>query len=584
MRGAPVSDAQTAYRAWLADPAIDENTKNELLAIAEDPHEIEDRFFMDLQFGTAGLRGVLGAGSNRMNRYIVARATQGYADTLRKTPAAADRGIAIAYDSRRLSDAFALETALVLCGNGIRCYLSDAMRSVPQLSFAIGHYGCAGGVVITASHNPKQYNGYKVYGENGAQIGPTFAKQVTEAILAVPSFGAIKRMEKDEAIAAGLLQFIGEAWDEAYFAYTKSLAIDLDLLRASGDLPIVYTPLHGTGVHAVPRILRDLGLERVQLVAEQAVPDPDFSTVSAPNPEAKDAFDMAIALANEIGAELVLATDPDADRLGVAARDKSTGAFVVLSGNQLGCLMLHYRLQQKQKKGTLPKTPIVVRSLVSTKMADAIAAEFGAEMREVLTGFRYIGEIIAETPTTDAIGFEFGFEESYGYLSGTKIRDKDAICATMMLAETAAHYASRGMTLLDGLEALFERYGYYSDSIHNYALYGKAGMELIAAVMKTLRADPPRELAGIAVDALRDYQMRLRTTADGRASEIALPASDVLYFEMRDGSWVCVRPSGTEPKLKIYISARSDGADAAKAKSGAFNDAIRALLDPILSH
>ena len=564
---------KTAYKAWLTDEAIDEATKFELRSLVDDK-EIEDRFYRELEFGTAGLRAVIGAGTNRMNKYIVGRATQGYAQYL-LSQEDVKRGVAIAYDSRSMSDQFALEASKVLCANGITVYLFDGMRAVPQLSFTILHLNCIGGIVITASHNPKEYNGYKVYGGNGAQIGPAIADAVTKAIQAVDSFGDIKRMDAEQAEKVGLLHMIGEEVDEAYFRYTESLSVDKTVLRAAKQLKLVYTPLFGTGNGPACRILRDLGIENLFVVPEQQHPDPQFPGISAPNPEAQDAYALAIKLADEKAADLIMATDPDGDRLGVGVR-KMDGSFLLLSGNQIGCLILHYVLDTHKRMGTLPENALVVKSIVSTNMANKIAESFGVKMAEVLTGFRYIGEKIAESEQTGQY-FLFGFEESYGFLSGTKVRDKDAICAALLVTEAAAYYSLRNMTLLDGLDELYAIYGYYRENVKSYTLYGKEGLQKIADAMAGLRKTPPREFAGCKVTAVRDYLLSVRT--DNETSQpIDLPKSNVLYFELEDGSWICARPSGTEPKLKVYANGADSSAHLAQQKLDAMLAALEKLL------
>lgn len=553
-----------AYEQWLKDSAIDKETKAELIALAADEKEIEDRYYRELEFGTAGMRGVIGAGTNRMNIYTVARATQGLANYLLAIPGAAQRGVSIAYDSRRKSDEFALETALVLCANGINVNLFEGMRSVPQLSFTLRHLKSIAGVVITASHNPKQYNGYKVYWEQGAQIGPEQANELTRTIAAVDSFSAIKRMSKESAIAAGLLVMIGEKEDDAYFAAIESLSIDKELVRTS-DCKMVYTPLHGTGNLPIRRILEDIGIKHLYIVEEQEKPDPEFPTVSAPNPESPDAFDLAEKLANKVGANLLIATDPDADRLGVAVRQKD-GSFCTLSGNQIGCLLMHYILTRKKELGKLHKDTLVVKSIVSTNMANAIAKSFGIEIAEVLTGFRFVGEKIVECEKTGK-HFEFGFEESFGFLAGTFVRDKDAICAAMLLAETSAYYSAREMSLVDAIFELYELYGCYREKIKSYTLYGKEGMEKIQGAMKGLRETLPKNIGSFAIKAVRDYKSRRYTVlATGDQLPIALPSSDVLYFELEDDSWVCIRPSGTEPKLKVYANGAGKNEEETDAK------------------
>lgn len=582
MKAAETKMYQSAYAQWLNDPAISEKDKEELRAISGDEKEIQDRFYTDLSFGTAGLRGVIGIGRNRMNCYVVGRTTQGYANMLLQRADARERGVAIAYDSRLCSDVFALEAALVLCANGIKTYLFETMHSVPQLSFTIGELNCVGGIVITASHNPKQYNGYKVYGENGAQIGPDVADAVTAEIEKVSDFSAVRRMEKQAALDSGQLVMIGKAIDDAYFAYTEALCMDTELWTRAADMPVVYTPLHGTGALSVPRILTDMGLKALYLVEEQLTPDPAFSTVSAPNPEAADALNMAKALAKEKNAALVLATDPDSDRLGVAVRDDE-GEYVSLTGNQIGALLFEYIVRRSRETGSMPHSALAVRSIVSTHLIDAIAAKNDIEVREVLTGFRYIGEIVSQCVQEGSDAFLFGFEESFGYLHGTKVRDKDAICAAMLLCECALYHGQQGKTLLHALDDIFEEYGYYLEDVHNYSLYGIEGLEKISQAMSRLRSAPPAALDAIRIQAVRDYQTRQRTDlASGQQSPIDLPTSNVLYYELEDDSWVCVRPSGTEPKLKIYVNSVADSRAASKARCEGILRDLRAELDPIL--
>ncbi len=545
------------YRVRAAEwqEKADEATKRQLFAMSE--AELEDSFYTELAFGTAGLRGVIGPGTNRINAYVVRRATQGLSDYLCSIPGAAERGVAIAYDSRLYSDAFALETALVLCKNGIRAYLFDRLHAVPQLSFAVQHYNCIAGVVITASHNPPAYNGYKVYWEHGGQLGPAQADAVLQKINRVGYFEAAA-MPKEEALQKGLLTMIGNEVDEAYYAATTTLLLQPELLRAHGsELKIVYTPLHGSGNIPVREILKRVGVTNVQVVAEQAEPDSSFPTVSAPNPEDPSAFTLAMKLANETGADCILATDPDADRLGIAVREKN-GAFTVLSGNQIGCLLLHYILSTLHAQGRLPANALAVKSIVSSRLADAICARFGVTIVDVLTGFRFISEIVDECQKTGEHTFLFGFEESYGFLAGGFSRDKDAICAAMLAAELCTAYAMKHMTLNDALDEVYRTYGYYKESVKSYTLSGKAGMEKIANAMQTLRSSPLFMLRSIRVEAIEDYQARKRQTlSTGEQAPLALPASDMIRLLLEGGAWVVIRPSGTEPKLKLYIGANA---------------------------
>ncbi len=563
------------YENWLACKTLDDQTRRELEAITADPKEIEERFYAELEFGTAGLRGVIGAGTNRMNIYVVQRATQGISDYINALPGAAQKGVVIAYDSRLKSDEFALSAALVFCANGIKTYLFSTLHSVPQLSFAVRHLGCTAGIVITASHNPPQYNGYKVYWEEGGQICVEMAAEITRRIRAVGEFCTLP-MDKQAAIDAGLLQMIGEEVDEAYFKALKSLLIAPEVLKTA-HLSVIYTPLHGTGNVPVRRILTDLGVH-VSVVPEQEKPDPLFPTVKAPNPENAEAFSLAEKLADEKGADVIFATDPDADRLGVAVRDKS-GKFVILTGNQIGCLLEYYVLSRKKALGTLPPDSFVVKSIVSTNMANAIAKSFGVEMVEVLTGFRFIGEKITEREKNGTGTFQFGFEESYGYLVGTFARDKDAICACMMLSEASGWYASRSMTLYDALTELFKIYGYYGEKTVSYTLTGREGMEKISAAMAGMRAHPPAQIASARVVAVRDYETGMRSEPEsGHSADMGMQRANVLYYELEDGSWACVRPSGTEPKLKLYVNAKASGEYELSDKIEAYVTNVDALL------
>ncbi len=546
-------DYRTRALEWKQQ--ADEETKRQLSSMTE--AETEESFYTELAFGTAGLRGIIGPGTNRINAYVVRRATQGLSDYLCSIPGAKERGVAIAYDSRLYSDAFALETALVLANNGIRAYLFERLHAVPQLSFAVRHFHCIAGVVITASHNPPAYNGYKVYWEHGGQLGPVQADAVLEKISSVGYFEAVA-MPKEEALQKGLLTMIGHEVDEAYYAATTTLLLQPELLRTHGnELNIVYTPLHGSGNIPVREILKRVGVGNVQVVEEQAEPDPRFPTVKAPNPEDPNAFTLAMKRANETGADCILATDPDADRLGIAVREKN-GAFTVLSGNQIGCLLLHYMLSTLHAQEKLPKNALVVKSIVSSCLADAICARFGVEIDDVLTGFRFISEKVDECQRTGERTFLFGFEESYGFLAGGFSRDKDAICAAMLAAELCTAYAVKHMTLKDALNEVYRTYGYYKESVKSYTLSGKAGMEKIAAAMQALRSSPLFTLGTIRVEAVEDYKTRKKQVlATGEQTPLMLPSSDMIRLLLEGGAWVVVRPSGTEPKLKLYIGANA---------------------------
>ena len=567
------------YEAWLRDFAHDEGTVRELQAIAQDEKEIEDRFYKDLSFGTAGMRGVLGAGMNRMNVYTVRRATQGLADSLCAVPGNRERGVVIAYDSRRMSAEFAKEAALVLCANGIRAYLFDALRPVALLSFGVRHLNAAAGIVITASHNPPQYNGYKVYAEDGAQLGPEAAEAVTRCINAL-SFTQAKRMGEDEAIAAGLLRVIGDKEvDDDYIALVKTLSIHPEVVAEAGKhLKIVYTPIHGSGNVPVRRILREMGLTNVSVVKEQEAPDPNFPTVKVPNPEDPAAFTLAIKLANEVGADAIFGTDPDCDRLGVAVREKD-GSFRLLTGNQIGCLMLYYILSGKRAQGKLPKNGAVVKSIVSTELARAICRDFGVALFDTLTGFKFIGEKIQQFEDTGSHTFLFGFEESYGFLSGTFVRDKDGVNASLLIAEAAAYYATQGKTLGDVMDEIFAKYGYYLEYVESATMPGIDGLKLMADIMARIRKAPPAEIAGVKVARVLDFMAGTDTElATGKVDRMDYPESDVLYFAMEGGHFVCVRPSGTEPKIKLYVNVNAPEEQAARRLLDTLADGARGLL------
>ena len=570
-------DVNALYQQWLQEFAADADTVADLKSIADNPAEIEDRFYTELSFGTAGMRGVLGAGTNRMNRYNVRRATKGYAQYLQQDPENAKRGVVIAYDSRRFSAEFAKDTALVLCQEGVPAYLFDALRPVPILSYAVRHLNAAGGIVITASHNPPQYNGYKVYGDDGAQLGPEAADAVTGFIRAL-HYTDCALMDEAEAKAKGLLHIIGDKEvDDDYMAQIKTLCVQPELLKEEGPkLRIVYTPIHGSGNVPVRRMLREIGISNVSVVKEQELPDPNFSTVKVPNPEDPGAYVLAIKLADEVGANVIFATDPDCDRLGVAVRDK-TGKFQLLTGNQIGCVLLYYILSTKQKQGTLPRNGAAVKSIVSTSLANRIAESFGVQMYETLTGFKFIGEKIQQFQDTGSNTFLFGFEESYGFLSSTFVRDKDGVNASLLISEAACDCEAAGITLYDRVQEIFEKYGYFVEKVVSTTLPGKDGLTRMKEIMAGLRDNPPAEIGGMKVTAVRDYLKGVRT-ANGVSEPTGLPASDVLYFELENGCWVCVRPSGTEPKIKLYVNTNAkDKAEAEKLNAG-LCEASQALM------
>ena len=572
-------EAMELYRQWLADFADDADTVADLKAIENDPKEIEDRFYKELEFGTAGMRGVLGAGTNRLNIYNVRRVTRALAKYILTTPDGAEKGVAIAYDSRHMSDVFAKQAALVLCNAGVKAYLFDSLRPVPVLSFTIRHLKCIAGIVITASHNPKQYNGYKAYWTDGGQMPPESVKGITDRLPGT-TYAESVPMDEAEALAKGLLTYIGKDVDDAYIAAVRKLSVNPELAREMGKtLKIVYTPLHGSGNIPVRRIFREIGMENVYVVPEQELPDGDFPTVKVPNPEDPGAFALALKMQEKLGADLCVGTDPDCDRVGIACMTESGPRL--LNGNQIGCILLHYILSQKKERGELPANAAAVTTIVSTDMAAAIAKSFGCEMIEVLTGFKYIAEQIHRFETTGCNTFMFGFEESFGYLSGTDVRDKDGVNACMLIAEAAAWYKKMyNKTLVDAIDMLYEQYGYYGDKVTSFVLPGKDGLEKIQTVMQALRANPPKSFAGTDVKALRDYQTSKRICGE-TVEALTLPKSNVLYFELEGGAWICVRPSGTEPKIKLYVNAVSGSSEETQRLLNAYSDAAVKLLESL---
>ena len=569
---------------WLTNPYFDEETKAELRGIADDEKEAEDRFYKELEFGTAGLRGVIGAGTNRMNIYTVRKATQGLANYI-KTVGGESRGVAIAYDSRRMSPEFADEAALCLAANGIKAYVFESLRPTPELSYAVRKLNCIAGINITASHNPAEYNGYKVYWEDGAQITPPHDTGIMDQVKAVTDYNSMLTMNKEQAVSDGLYITIGEEIDRSYMEEIKKLVIHQDAIDAVKDeLKIVYTPLHGTGNIPVRTILKELGFANVFVVKEQELPDGDFPTVGYPNPEAAAAYELALALAEKEHADLVLATDPDADRLGVYVKDAQTGEYHMLTGNMSGCLIGDYIIgQTKAVKGSLKEDGAFIRSIVTTNMADAIASYYGVDLIEVLTGFKFIGQKILEFEQTGKGTYLFGMEESYGCLPGTYARDKDAVAATMFLCEAAAFYKTQGKTLWDAMLDLYERYGYYQDHVESITLKGIEGLEKIQTILGTLRNDPPAAIGGYEVTAVRDYTAD--TVTDTKTKEVkptGLPKSNVLYYELTDDAWVCVRPSGTEPKIKFYIGVKGVSMEDADAKSKDLGNAVLKLVEQLI--
>ena len=573
-------DYKEVYEQWLSNPYFDEATKEELKNIAEDDNEIKERFYMDLEFGTAGLRGIIGAGTNRMNIYVVRRATQGLANYIAKVDKKS-QGVAIAYDSRHMSPEFAEEAALCLAANGIKAYIFESLRPTPELSFAVRHLGCVAGINVTASHNPPEYNGYKVYWEDGAQITPPHDSGIMGEVKSISDWNTVKTIDKAEAEKAGLFQVIGKEVDDAYMAELKKQVLHMDAIKAEGkNLKVVYTPLHGTGNIPARRILKELGFENVYVVKEQELPDGDFPTVSYPNPEAAEAFELGLKLAKEVDADLVLATDPDADRLGVRVKDKN-GEYHDLTGNMSGCLLANYEISQKKAiNGSLPEDGALIKTIVTTNLADAIAKGYGVKLIEVLTGFKFIGQQILGFEQSGKGSYLFGFEESYGCLIGTYARDKDAIVATMALCEAAAYYKTQGKTLWDAMIEMYEQFGYYKDAIQSVTMKGIEGLQKIQEIMNSLRQNPPAEFAGHKVVAVRDYKADTITdVATGAVKPTGLPNSNVLYYELTDDAWVCVRPSGTEPKVKLYYGVKGTSLADADEKSDIMGKAVLDMVD-----
>ena len=572
-----------SYEEWLNNPYFDEETRKELQAIAGNEKEIEERFYMDLEFGTAGLRGIIGAGTNRMNVYTVRKATQGLANYILGV-GAEKKGVAIAYDSRRMSPEFADVAALCLAANGIKAYVFESLRPTPELSYAVRKLGCTAGINITASHNPPEYNGYKVYWEDGAQITPPHDTGIMAEVKKVTDYATVKTMELEDAKKAGLYQVIGADIDDPYIAELKKLVLHQDCIdKVGAELKIVYTPLHGTGNIPVRRVLKELGFQNVYVVPEQELPDGDFPTVSYPNPEAAEAFELGLALGKKVDADLILATDPDADRLGVYVKDSKTGEYHSLTGNMSGCLIGDYVIGQRKELKGLPADGAFIRSIVSTNMADAIAKYYGIELIEVLTGFKFIGQKILEFEKTGKGTYLFGMEESYGCLTGTYARDKDAIVASMTLCEAAAYYKTKNMTLWDAMLAMYERYGYYKDDVTSITLKGIEGLAKIQSIMDTLRANAPAEIGKYKVTAVRDYKKDTITyVKTGAVKPTGLPSSNVLYYELTDDAWVCVRPSGTEPKVKFYLGVKGTSLDDAEKKSKELSAAVHTMIDAML--
>ncbi len=568
------------YESWLKNPYFDEATKAELMSIKDDEKEIEERFYTELEFGTAGLRGIIGAGTNRMNIYTVRKATQGLANYIIKV-GGQNKGVAIAYDSRRMSPEFADEAALCLAANGIKAYVFETLRPTPELSFAVRELSCIAGINVTASHNPPEYNGYKVYWEDGAQITPPHDGGIMDEVKAVTDFNTVKTMDKDTAVTTGLYEVIGSDIDDKYIEVLKKQVKNPEVIKqVQKDIKIVYTPLHGTGNIPARRVLKEIGFENVYVVPEQELPDGEFPTVSYPNPEAAEAFTLALKLAKEKDADLVLATDPDADRLGVYVKDAKTGEYITLTGNMSGCLLAEYELSQIKEKTGIPNDGALIKTIVTTNMADAIAKSYNAKLIEVLTGFKFIGQQILGFETKGMGTYLFGFEESYGCLIGTHARDKDAIVATMALCEAAAYYKTKGKTLWDAMIDMYEKYGYYKDDVKSITLKGIEGLQKIQEILENLRCNTPESVGKYKVTSARDYKLdTVKNMSTGEVSPTGLPKSNVLYYDLTDDAWLCVRPSGTEPKVKFYYGVKGTSLEEADKLSAELGENVLKLLN-----
>lgn len=566
------------YKKWCESDEFDEATKQELLAIKDDEKEIEDRFYKELEFGTAGLRGVIGAGTNRMNKYTVGKATQGLANYIVEK-GVQNKGVAISYDSRRMSKEFSLQTALILCANGIKAYLFENLRPVPELSFAVRELGCTAGVMITASHNPPKYNGYKVYWDDGAQIVPPVDKDITAKVRAIESFKEIKEITEEEAKQKGLLTIIGKEMDDKYLDVLKKSVLNPEIVKKNGkDLKIVYTPLHGTGNTVVERLLNEIGFENVYVVPEQKDPDGAFPTVDYPNPEDPKAFKLALELAKKVDADVVLATDPDADRLGIFAKDIKTGNYETYTGNMSALLIAEYRISQMKEKGILPNNGMLIKTIVSSNLADAIAKEYNLELIEVLTGFKNIGKVMKTAEENGDKTYVFGFEESYGCLIGDYARDKDGIAAVMALCEAAAYYREQGITLWDQMQNIYKKYGYYKETQVSIVKEGPQGAEEIKKMMTDMRNIPVEKIGENKVLTFKDIDKDImKNMITGEETTTGLPKSNVLYYELENDSWCCVRPSGTEPKIKFYMGVKGTSNEDADAKLEALKNAMLEL-------
>ncbi len=575
---------KNVYEQWLNDDYFDKDTKEELIAIKDNDREIEDRFYKDLEFGTGGLRGVIGAGTNRVNIYTVSKATQGLSDyILDQKEYTKEKGVAIGYDSRFMSKEFAEITALVLNGNGIKTYLFDELRPTPMVSFAIRELGCIAGVVITASHNPPEYNGYKIYGEDGGQVPFPKDTEIIAYVNNVKDFKTIKRLDKEEAIKQGLFNIIGKEIDDKYDENVLAQLVNKDVVEKASDLKIVYTPIHGTGNKPVRRILQKAGFKNVNVVKEQEMPDCKFSTVDYPNPEDPNAFKLALKLADELDADIIVGTDPDADRVGAVVKNNK-GEYVILSGNMMGVLLTDYILSMRKEKGTLSNKGAIISTVVSSNMTEKIAKNYNIDYFNVLTGFKFIGEKIKQFEETGSNEYIFGFEESYGCLAGTYARDKDAVVATMLICELAAFYKNKGITLYEGLQEIYKKYGYFKEDIKSITLKGIDGLKDMDKIMTSLRNDTPLNVNGKNVVEFRDYKIgEIKDLVNNKTSDTNLPKSNVLYFTLEDKSWFCVRPSGTEPKIKIYFGVEEETENKADEKLKSLMDNVMSIIDNILN-
>lgn len=572
-------DYKEEYKKWCEDPSFDKETRKELLSIKDDEEEIKDRFYKELEFGTAGLRGVIGMGTNRMNKYTVGKATQGLANYIIEQ-GTQDKGVAISYDSRRMSDEFSLQTALILNANGIKTYLFEKLRPVPELSFAVRQLGCTAGIMITASHNPPKYNGYKVYWDDGSQIVAPRDKDIIAKVRAISDFKEIKTISKEEAVNKGLFNVVGTEMDDKYINTLKSLVLNPEIVKEEGKkLKIVYTPLHGTGNTVTSRLLKELGFENVYVVPEQEKPDGNFPTVDYPNPEDKKAFKLALELAKKVDADVVLANDPDADRLGIYAKDTKTGEYMTYTGNMSALLIAEYRISQMKEKGLLPADGMFITTIVSSELAKAIAKNYGLECIEVLTGFKNIGAVIKKAEEKKDKTYVFGFEESYGCLIGDYARDKDGISAVMSLCEAAAYYKSKGMTLWDQMMKIYEKYGFYKEDQVSIVLEGADGAEKIKSMMTNMRNNLPEKIGKYKVIEFKDVELdEIKNLVTGEQRKTGLPKSNVLYYELENNAWCCVRPSGTEPKIKLYMGVKADSMESAEKDLEELKDAMVRLV------